>query len=393
MSWLYRGLGAVLSFFDKITGSYLIAIFLFAFLVQIVLFPLSIKQQKNQQKQASLRPKEMAIRKKYKGKEQDREMVNRMNAEVQQMYQQEGFNPLSGCLPTLIQLPIILLVYNVIVNPLSYISKFSSELITSIKTFIGSNYAMFDNLSANDIKDGLYNASELQITSLLNNKEYFDKIVAGVENLNTDAYIPNFSIFGANLGEFPFMAGFLTFLWLVPVFNFLVQFGTMKLNRKLMYQPVTDANTGCSYKIMDIVFPAMSFFMSIMFPAILGIYWIFRNILSLLQQLLLRKIWPLPTFTEEDYKNAERALRVKQPARESGMVTGASGKVYRSLHHIDDDDYETAPVPSDRRNDPDGASDDGDSPKAAERAQGDAPELKEDNPDRKTKKDKNKSGK
>ena len=85
MSWLYRGLGAVLSFFDKITGSYLIAIFLFAFLVQIVLFPLSIKQQKNQQKQASLRPKEMAIRKKYKGKEQDREMVNRMNAEVQQM--------------------------------------------------------------------------------------------------------------------------------------------------------------------------------------------------------------------------------------------------------------------------------------------------------------------
>ena len=59
----------------------------------------------------------------------------------------------------------------------------------------------------------------------------------------------------------------------------------------------------------------------------------------------------------------------------------------------DDDDYETAPVPSDRRNDPDGASDDGDSPKAAVRAQGDAPELKEDNPDRKTKKDKNKSGK
>ena len=390
MSWLYRGLGAVLSFFDKITGSYLIAIFLFAFLVQIVLFPLSIKQQKNQQKQASLRPKEMAIRKKYKGKEQDREMVNRMNAEVQQMYQQEGFNPFSGCLPTLIQLPIILLVYNVIVNPLSYISKFSSELITSIKTFIGSNYTLF-NLSASDIKDGLYNADELQLTSLLNNKEFFEKIAAGVENLNADAYIPNFSIFGANLGEYPIpssMTAFLTFLWLVPVFNFLVQFVTMKLNRKLMYQPVTDANTGCSYKIMDIAFPAMSFFMSIMFPAILGIYWIFRNILGLLQQLLLRKIWPLPTFTEEDYKNAERALRVKQPARESGMVTGASGKVYRSLHHIDDDDYEPAPAPSEPKEDIDG-----DSGPAGGRVQGDAPELKEDNPDRKTKKDKNKSGK
>lgn len=383
MSWLYEGIGAVLSFFDRITGSYLLAILLFALVVQIILFPLSIKQQKNQQKQASLRPKEMAIRKKYKGREQDREMMNRMNSEIQQMYQQEGFNPFSGCLPTLIQLPIVILIYNVIINPLSYISNFSSEIIEGIRAFVGANYGNF-GLTASTVSDGIYQGSQLQLTSLLNNSEYFNMIAEGFEGMDTSSYIPNFQVFGVNLGEMPFAAGFLTFLWLVPVLNLLVQFGTMKINRKLTYQPVTDVNAGCSNKIMDITFPAMSFVMSIMFPAIIGIYWIFRNVLSLLQQLLLRKIWPLPKFTEEDYKNAERAMRVKQPKERGGVVGAKSGKVYRSLHHIDDDDYEQPQSPADKE----GGESAGEEAEENTPVSKDAPILKEDNPDRKNKKDK-----
>ena len=61
-------IGAFLGWLDKITGNYLFALLLFALVIEILMLPFGIKQQKNSQKQASLRPKEMAIKKKYAGR-------------------------------------------------------------------------------------------------------------------------------------------------------------------------------------------------------------------------------------------------------------------------------------------------------------------------------------
>ena len=78
--------GYVIEFFYNITQNYTLALLLFALVVKVVLFPFGIKQQKNQVKQARLRPMEMAIRKKYAGRN-DKPTQMKMNEEIQKKAQ------------------------------------------------------------------------------------------------------------------------------------------------------------------------------------------------------------------------------------------------------------------------------------------------------------------
>lgn len=120
MDILYIPFGYIMKFCCLIAGNnYVIALFFFALLLQVVLFPLGIKQQKSQITMAKLRPKEMAIRKKYAGRT-DKPTQQKMNMEIQQLYADNGYNPLSGCLPLLIQLPIIIALFTVVRNPITY---------------------------------------------------------------------------------------------------------------------------------------------------------------------------------------------------------------------------------------------------------------------------------
>ena len=120
MDILYIPFGYIMKLCCLISGNnYVIALFFFALLLQIVMFPLGIKQQKSQITMAKLRPKEMAIRKKYAGRT-DRPTQQKMNMEIQQLYADNGYNPLSGCLPLLIQLPIIVALFAVVRNPITY---------------------------------------------------------------------------------------------------------------------------------------------------------------------------------------------------------------------------------------------------------------------------------
>lgn len=333
MKLINQGIGAVLSFFDSFLGSYLLAVLLFALLVKVVLLPFGIYQQKNLQKQASLRPKEAAIRKKYKGRENDREALQKMQMEINEMYRANKYNMFGGCLPLLLQLPIILIIYNVIISPLSYICKFSETVITEIKTVIGAAPEFF-GIAEDMVKEGVYRGSELNVASLLNNPAYYEKVAASVEEV-AGAEIPNFSLFGLNLGTNP---TFTSFLILIPILVFVSQFLSMKLTRKLNPQPMGTPDQGCANYIMDIGMPLMTMVMAFGFPALLGIYWIFQNLIGMLQQFLLKLALPLPKFTEEDYKNAERALRGKEPKGSAGQRNFDTGKKYRSLHNIDADD-------------------------------------------------------
>lgn len=100
-------------------NNYLLALLFFALIVEIILLPLSIKQQKSQIQMAKIKPKEIAIREKYKGRN-DKVTQQKMSLEIQDMYQQSGYNPFSGCLPLLIQLPIILVLFNIVRQPITY---------------------------------------------------------------------------------------------------------------------------------------------------------------------------------------------------------------------------------------------------------------------------------
>ena len=128
-------IGQFLGWPDKTTGSYTLALFIFAFVVELLLLPIAIKQQKTSIKQARLRPKEMAIRKKYAGRN-DQATQQKVAQEIQEMYQKVGYNPMSsGCLPLLVSMPIVFALYYVVIDPLKYMMGCPTELANALTTF------------------------------------------------------------------------------------------------------------------------------------------------------------------------------------------------------------------------------------------------------------------
>ncbi len=331
-------MGYVIRFCSSIVGNhYLFALLIFAVIVEILTLPFGIKQHRNSIKQAKMRPKEMAIRKKYAGRE-DQATKQKMSMEIQEMYQKEGFSPMAGCLPLLIQFPIIIALYNIVLNPLQYICRLSTDTINGIAAVVKSfpEYA-----------DATFNATRnIDLMSAMSKiLEKDPNAFASVEGFNVEsmADIPNLSIFNGaiNLGETPAFGWPPSWLLLIPLLTFVAYFASMKINKKLMYQP-SQNDMGCSGKIMDYMMPLMSVFISFGVPAAIGVYWIFKCVLGVIKQFILSLTMPLPKFTEEELKAAEKEYNVKNPTpRASG------GKPVRSLHHIDDDDYEDiTPAPA-----------------------------------------------
>ena len=361
MATIYSTIGAFLGWLDKLTGNYVVALFLFAIIVEILLLPLSIKQQKNSIRQAKLRPKEMAIRKKYAGRN-DQATQQKVTMEIQELYQRENFNPMGGCLPLLIQFPIIIILYNVVVNPMKHLLGMTNEMIQTIQSYLTTAVAdgglglELSGKSSGTI-ELLSKIKELGIGAF-DGLSGFTHTINGTTHLGSDAYtvlaeafekgLPDFNFLGMNLGAIPKITE-PSLLWLIPVLTFVVYYASMKITRKFTYQPTTadDKQVACSNQIMDISMPAMSVYFTFIMPAAIGVYWIFKSLLTTVKQIAMHMMMPVPKFTEEDYRAAEREMAGRTPKKgeESASAPanrGAQGGIapVRSLHHIDDEDFE-----------------------------------------------------
>ena len=331
--------------------SYILTLFVFAIILEVLMLPFAIKQQKNSIKQARLRPKEMAIRKKYAGRN-DQATQQKVTQEIQELYQKENFNPMSGCLQLLLQFPILIVLYWLVVDPIQYVCGGSKELISVLYSFITSPVAdggLGMNLASTNgsieifskIKELGPEAFEGIKSFCANGAEVF----ADIQRINE---VPaNFFIGGANginLGltpSFDLFSSVNGWLLLLPVLTFVIYFFSMKINRKLQFQPTQSADDrqqACSNNMMDITMPLMSVWMTFIVPAAVGVYWIFKSILGVVKQFIMSKAMPLPTFTEEDYKEAEKEILGKQQPKK--IVKSANAGKVRSLHHIDDEDYD-----------------------------------------------------
>jgi YidC/Oxa1 family membrane protein insertase len=91
-----------------------LAILVVTFVIRLGLFPLTAKSYVSMKKMQKLAPKMTAIRDRYKKSKSDPAQRQKMNAELMALYQAEGYNPMSGCLPVLLQLPILVAFYNVL---------------------------------------------------------------------------------------------------------------------------------------------------------------------------------------------------------------------------------------------------------------------------------------
>ena len=326
-------LGWILKIGYELTHNYALALLFFAVVLQIILFPLGIKQQKNSVKQASLRPKEMAIRNKYAGRN-DKVTQQKLNEEIMQLYQRENFNPMGGCLPMLIQLPILFSLYNVVMSPLKYVCGLSVDAITAIQAKV------YELMSAANITgfEAYAEGKAVRQIELVNRMREL-----GVENFVDNAgkvisedILPNFTVFGGmmDLSQTPSFTNF-NLLLLVPLLTLIVTYGSTFITRKLTYNPNPDAQNDMSMKIMNLSMPLLSVYISFTVAAAIGLYWVFRNILSVIQQLILVKMFPIPKFTEEDYKAAEREANMSKR-----QIKKSEKQKVRSLHRIDEDDDE-----------------------------------------------------
>ena len=323
---MYKFFGNILNLFNSWTGNYMLALLLFAVMIKIILLPLSIRQQKNQIKGAKLRPKILLIEKKYAGRN-DQPTLKKKQAEIMELQQKEGYSAFSGCLPLLIQFPIIIILYRVIQKPLSYVSHFGSELLAKLAEAVGY--------------ESSYSASEIGLLSAIKQNADAAQTAfadAGETGLLADV-LPKMSFFGADLTVKPY---FWSILLLIPVLNFAFGVLTMKLSKKLngnMAQMTAQTqDQKISGGIMEWMMPVVSLWFAFILPSALGVYWIYQSVLGVLQMLILSKVMPMPKYSEEEMEQILKELKKQQPERPAYTGSSYSGDRPRSLHHIDDDD-------------------------------------------------------
>lgn len=332
--WLYNALGSLLAWFESWSGSYAIALLFYALIFKVLFLPFAIKQQKNQIAMAKLAPKMQLIRAKYKGRV-DRVSQQKMQQEMMELQQKEGYSPFSGCLPLLIQFPLIIFLYNVIRRPLSYIAKASDGLIKLLNTKINGEGAALDEIKLiSQIKEKLLDDANFLVETVYQNGET-------AETLSLSA-IPNFNLWGMDLSQTPSLKA-ISWLVLIPVIAAALQWVTMWVTRRLNSNPMTaaqDAQTQMSMRIMDLVFPLMTLFLAFSFSGMLGLYWIYQSIIAIVQTVILAYAMPLPKYTEEEIKEMKKAQREAEKAQRAALKTQPK---FRSLHYIDEDDYEELP--------------------------------------------------
>jgi len=249
-------LGPVLGFIYNLVNNYGLAIILFTIVIKLVLFPLTIKQQKSTAEMAAMKPEIDAINKKYKD---DKEKLQK---EMMALYQKHGVNPAAGCLPMLIQLPILFALYRVIYMPLTYILNLSSDTVNAIIEKLELPAA----------------AQQIEIASKLTPENIAKLASAGIEGLRSI----DFNFLWLDLARAPQMNEF-SLLWLIPI----LAGATTYFSSKMMTgaQPSAGGDTAASMnKNMMVIFPIFTVWICFSMPSGVGLYWVISNVLSMLQQ-------------------------------------------------------------------------------------------------------------
>lgn len=283
MTGLYDALavpfGWVLHLFYIIFDNYLVSLFILTLLVKLLLLPSSISQQKNSAKQARLQPKINRIRQKYSnGGQPTREMQMKIQEETQALYQKEGFSPMSGgCLPLLIQFPIMIGLYGVVYTPLSKVLNIGTDLINKAA-------AALNVVDPNAAKGGM-NRIEIQLLSTLTAENMPEALAPYTEDILK--LKDQFMLFGKlDLTQIPDWKS-PSILWLIPGLVLVLGLVTSLIMFQKQKQQNPEMAKNPSMGCMTFMSPIMSVWFTFMFPAGVGVYWIMSSFFTLVQTVLL----------------------------------------------------------------------------------------------------------
>jgi YidC/Oxa1 family membrane protein insertase len=222
-AWLEVALKWLMELFYKILPNWGVSIILVTLLVKIIFFPLTLKGSIGTAKMAELQPKMAELQAKYKDK------PDKLNAEMMAFYKREGYNPLSGCLPLLIQMPLFFAMYNL------------------FNTHFDLRAAMF--------------------------------IPGWISDLSLPDSI--FSFQAINIFGLEFSA-----IRLLPIIYLVSQL----LYGKYTQSTATPGQNATQMKIMLYAMPAIFFFVLYNAPSGLLVYWITSNVLTIAQQMVTNRI-------------------------------------------------------------------------------------------------------
>lgn len=283
MTGLYDALavpfGWVLHLFYIIFDNYLVSLFILTLFVKLLLLPSSISQQKNSAKQARLQPKINRIRQKYSnGGQPTREMQMKIQEETQALYQKEGFSPMSGgCLPLLIQFPIMIGLYGVVYTPLSKVLNIGTDLINKAATALNV-------VDPNTAKGGM-NRIEIQLLSTLTAENMPEALAPYTEDILR--LKDQFMLFGKlDLTQTPQWKE-PSVLWIIPGLVLVLGLVTSLIMFQKQKQQNPEMAKNPSMGCMTFMSPLMSVWFTFMFPAGVGVYWIMSSFFTLVQTILL----------------------------------------------------------------------------------------------------------
>lgn len=299
-----------------------LCIILFTIVMKMLMLPLTIKQQKTTKLMAVISPEVQAIQRKYKGKT-DTASQQKQNVEIQAVYDKYGTSMTSGCLPMLIQLPILFALYRVIYNIPAYVPSvrvyfdnvvtplmqqpdYASLLsgITNLTSALGgTSIENYDFANANKLVDMLYKFTTAQWGEL----EALFPSISGVIAENAAVVEQMNSFLGLNMAEAPGWVP--SFAWIIPILSALTQWLSAKLMSGRQAQSASDSDNPMaqSMKTMNVTMPIFSAFICVTLPCGIGIYWIATSVVTILQQLAINSYMDKVDIDEMVKKNLEKA--------------------------------------------------------------------------------------
>lgn len=266
LAFLAPVLGPVLKFIYQFADNYGLAIILFSLCTKLLILPLTIKQQKSMEETRKLQPELAKLNKKYQN---DKEKLQK---ETMKLYEEHHVNPAAGCLPMLIQFPIIFALYRVINRPMTYIMGLSVDTIRKIVETMQwkIDVSTTNLLMMNEIK--IANKMTPEVIQKLG-----DIVPKGLQSID-------FTFLGLDLAQTPQFNQF-NILWIIPILAVATTFLTSKVS--MMGQPSMEGQDQAASmnKSMMTIMPLMTGYFCFMMPAGVGLYWIVNNIIAVLQQL------------------------------------------------------------------------------------------------------------
>lgn len=339
-----------------------LCIILFTLVTKVLMIPLTIKQQKSSKLMAVMQPEIAAIQKKYKGKENDQKYAMMMQTEIKAVYEKYGTSMTGGCLPLLIQMPIIFALYQVIYHIPAYVQSVrgyyeaviaklpagyqTTEAFTSLAEAHKMTAANYDFTNINNVIELLYKLTGQQWDSLVNAFSSVGQAVTESGIRVVEAIEDMQSFFGLNIAYTPMQVianyfnkadntSLLTALAAlsIPLLAGLSQWYSTKLMTANQPKQADDAPGASMMKSMNITMPLMSVFFCFSFAAGIGLYWVAQSVFTIIQQVGINSYLKKVDIDDLVQKNLEKTNKKRA---KKGLPPTKVGNVDEMLKKIEE---------------------------------------------------------